>query len=101
MPVAIHPLLFKVTGVIAADLVLTEYVGVIRHVIWNGATTGGHKAALKDTAGNIIWEAEFQVVTTGGDSRICDRNLNLSFAGLKCDDLDSGELLIYYDVMGG
>ena len=87
-----YPLLFKVSG----EELITLKKGCIRHVIWNGATTTAHLASLIDKHDNILWQADATVVTEG-PTRKADFNLDLSFDGLYCDDLDSGSLLIYYD----
>ena len=92
-----YPRLFKIdAGTISSKTLVYNGYGEIKHVIWNGATTGGHKASLVDEDDNPIWEATFQVATEGSDW--CrDLNFNVPFDGLYCDDLDSGELLIYFE----
>jgi hypothetical protein len=96
----------EVSGVtIAAKTLLTDQNGAIKHVIWNGGTTSGHKASLVDTIGNVLWKADITAIPYGtpasgngygGQSRVADLNLNIPFQGLMCDDLDSGSLLIYF-----
>lgn len=99
MAVDIHPKVIHVHDLVissAAPSEITRLKGVIRHIIWQGGTTGGHVAQLRDTIGNLLWRGIIQMVTEGS-TLVPAMNLNLGFNGLQCDDLDSGELLIYYD----
>jgi hypothetical protein len=90
---------FKVDGAIGVDTVITTQYGILKHVIWNGGGTLAHKARLTDLKGNIIWAAWSRVITAG-PVRCKDLNFNWPFEGLVCNDLDSGELLLYVDKLG-
>lgn len=91
--------IFKVDGSVTVDTVITMKYGILRHIIWNGGGTAGHKARLTDGKGNILWNA-WSTVITSGPVRCSDLNINLPFEGLICNDLDSGELLLYVDKLG-
>lgn len=88
--------IFKVhDGAVTARTEITQGKGLIRHIIWNGADTDGHKASLVDTDNNILWQASVTGATEI-NTAIRDLNINIPFDGLWCDDLDSGELIIYH-----
>ena len=103
MPVIISKNLFKlVNETVSTKKEISVQAGIIKHVIWNGATTTGHLAQLVDKNNNILWEGNLtNVVTTSGgaNSRMADLNINIPFDGIYCTDLDSGSLLIYFDFL--
>ena len=94
-----NDILFKVhKGAVTAKTELTNLKGLARHIVWNGATTDGHKASLIDTDNNILWEATVSGVTEI-NTLVRDLNINIDFDGMYCDDLDSGELIIYHSML--
>jgi hypothetical protein len=76
---------------------ITTKSGVLRHVIWNGPTSDGHKVELQQTNSDIVWADAAQIVSTGANGSRHDLNYNMNFDGLYVSDMDSGELLLVVD----
>lgn len=88
--------LIKLSEVIATSTpILLGMKGVVRGLIWNGATNG-QKLALQNKDGSPIAEL---TATTGTLSPIV-LPFELKFDEIHCDDLDGGILLLYLGSMG-
>lgn len=87
-----------VTGPISAAVEITRDNISVQKVLWYGCTTAGHKARLKDLDGNVMVPL---IADAPGSSGVLVYTFDLPlaplfFKGIVCDDLDSGELLIYW-----
>ena len=87
---AIQPI--KVTGTTDAD---TEILAKTKHVFiqfirWYKPTTSGHLCHITDGDGNTIMKMN---ATSANDTQMWP--VYNGYNGIRCDDMDSGELYIY------
>lgn len=82
----------KVTGTTAAD---TEILGDgvlahVKYIRWYKPTTAGHLCNVTDGARNTIMKMNAE-----GANDTQQWPIYTTYEGLRCDDLDSGELYIH------
>lgn len=87
-----------ITGPITSTEIVTKENISIQKVLWSGATTAGHKMNLTDLTGRLILP---MVADAPGSSGILMYTFDMPVnphpcKGLVCDDLDSGQILVYW-----
>lgn len=91
----------KITGTTGTAEVITANTVMVQKIVWSGVTTAGHKLSITDTAGNQI--AKMTVDLPGAAGLLmaeCTFPVPHPCVGLKVDDMDSGEVLIYIVTKG-
>lgn len=81
------------TGTTAASTLILEKTNALVHVqrvTWLRPTTAGHKLSLKDRGGEVI-----AALVADGDGLNQYQDVNVSYDGIYCDDMDSGTAYIY------
>jgi len=93
MPITISKVAnpYKVTGTTETDTSISTDPHWIQGFTWADVTTATDKLSLTDKAGNEIWD----ITADRSGNHIQYYPLGLPVAGLNCDDMDSGKLLIY------
>lgn len=86
----------KITGgAVSTSTKITDNDLEIQKIVWYGATTNGHLLSVTDKNGNQIYKAT--MATTKLTENIeADFPLGLYAHGVYCNDLDSGELYVYF-----
>lgn len=82
---------YKVTGTTETDTEISANPLWIQGFTWADVTTAGHKISLVDKAGNTV----YLNTANGAGNHEKEYPFGLPVAGLHCDDMDSGTLLIY------
>jgi hypothetical protein len=83
----------QITGTTDADteVVPSNKSVFIKHIVWYKPTTIGHLLSLKDKSGNVI---------AAGYCEAADQTVYIpvfiEVSGVRCDDMDSGTVYIYY-----
>ena len=91
----------KVTGTESSAAVVTANTVMVQKIVWSGVTTAGHKLSITDTAGNQIAKMTVDLPGTAGLLMVdCTFPVPHPCVGLKIDDMDSGEVLIYLVTKG-
>ena len=81
---------FKVTGTAASAEKVTDSLTKIKSVYWTGITTAGQLCELTDKNGGPII-----IMTAEADGCTESHEINCSYDGIYCADMDSGTLYIY------
>jgi len=83
--------IIHITGTTSTPQTIFSELRYIDMIIWNGGTAGGHKVHI--LTGNDKPFLGFTFFAVNQSERIkIGRDIN----GMKIDDLDSGELFIYF-----
>ncbi|NIP53941.1 MAG: hypothetical protein GWN00_12525 [Aliifodinibius sp.] len=82
---------YKVTGTTATDTEITANPVWVQGFTWADVTTAGDKLSLTDKAGNTV----YLNTASGAGNEEKEYPFGLPCAGLRCDDMDSGTLLVY------
>jgi hypothetical protein len=85
-------------GAITSSERITDNLIYIQGILWTGVTAAAHKANLIDKDGDLVAALASDAPGTSGILMYYlpfPNPKGLPIHGLYCDDLDSGELMIY------
>ena len=80
----------KVTGTTSADTEILEHLAHVKFIRWYKPTTAGHVCHITDGARNTIIKMNAE-----GDNDTQMWPIFTTYDGIRCDDMDSGELYIH------